>query len=82
MAWYSEPKGKGKVGQIAFVSMCQKITDSRRFDKFIMYCILANTFILAFSWYMQPEFYTTPIEVFNYLFVLIFTAEAIIKITA
>ena len=82
MAWYSEPKGKGKVRPIACVSMCQTITESKIFDKFIMYCIVANTLVLAFSWYTQPEFYATPIEVINYIFVLIFIFEAVIKIIA
>ena len=47
-----------------------------------MICILANTFILGFNWYMQPESYKDPIEIINYIFMAIFTIEAIVKIIA
>ena len=52
------------------------------FDDFIMYCIMANTFVLAFQWYEQPESMKKYIELFNYVFVAIFTLEAVIKIIA
>ena len=58
------------------------MTEHRYFDLFIMICILANTFILAFNWYMQPESYETPIDICNYTFMVIFTIEAIVKIIA
>lgn len=47
-----------------------------------MICIILNTFVLAFNWHMQPESYKQPIEVINYIFMVIFTVEAIIKIIA
>ena len=47
-----------------------------------MVAIMANTALLAFNWYMQPEDYETPISVVNYTFVTIFTVEAIIKLIA
>ena len=47
-----------------------------------MICIMANTFILGFNWYMQPESYEKPIEIINYTFMAIFTIEAILKIIA
>ena len=43
---------------------------------------MGNTFVLGFNWYMQPESFKAPIDVFNYLFMIIFTVEAIIKIIA
>jgi len=29
-----------------------KLTENNAFDIFIMICILANTFVLGFNWYM------------------------------
>ena len=43
---------------------------------------MGNTFVLGFNWYMQPESFKAPIDVFNYFFMIIFTVEAIIKIIA
>lgn len=61
---------------------CINLTEHRYFDLFIMSCIIGNTFILGFNWYMQPESYKTPIDVINYIFMVIFTIEAIVKIIA
>ena len=47
-----------------------------------MLAIMANTALLAFNWYMQPEDYELPISIVNYTFVTIFTVEAIIKLIA
>ena len=58
------------------------LTEHPSFDLFIMLCILANTFVLGFNWYMQPESYETPIQVVNYIFMAIFTVEAVVKIIA
>ena len=66
----------------AFRNWCIKFTEHRYFDVFIMFCIMANTFVLGFNWYMQPESYLGPIDVVNYIFMAIFTIEAIVKIIA
>lgn len=58
------------------------MTEHASFDIFILSCIIGNTFILGFNWYMQPESYKPVIEVINYVFVTIFTIEAIVKIIA
>ena len=58
------------------------MTEHRWFDMFIMLCIMGNTAILAFNWYMQPEYFLGPIEVINYTFMIIFTIEAVVKIIA
>ena len=47
-----------------------------------MYCIIGNTIVLSFYWYMQSEVFEGPLEYFNIFFVFIFTAEAAIKIIA
>ena len=33
-------------------NLCIKFTETKSFDMFIMICILANTFVLGFNWYM------------------------------
>lgn len=58
------------------------MTEHNYFDAFIMFCIIGNTFILGFNWYMQPENYDLPILIINYIFMFIFTVEAIMKIIA
>ena len=52
------------------------------FDKFIMACIILNTVVLAVKWYMMPEIVTEVVEILNYVFMVIFTIEAIVKIIA
>ena len=63
-------------------NLCIRFTETKSFDMFIMICILCNTFVLGFNWYMRPESYKTPIDVVNYIFAAIFTIEAILKIIA
>lgn len=63
-------------------NFCITVTEHAFFDMFIMICIMANTFILGFNWYMQPDSYKDPIQIINYVFMVIFTIEAIMKIIA
>ena len=58
------------------------MTEHRQFDNIIMICIMANTFVLGFVWYGQSEDIKAVLEIFNYIFVVIFTLEAIFKIIA
>jgi len=62
--------------------MMIRVTEHRYFDTTIMVCILLNTFVLGFVWYMQSETVKDILEVCNYLFVVIFTVEAVMKIWA
>ena len=59
---------------------CIRITEHKGFDLTIMIVILMNTFLMAFDWYMQPVSFNEPIEIINYIFMLVFTIEAILKI--
>ena len=52
------------------------------FDGFIMACIIGNTIVLAVKWYMMPQIVIDVVEILNYVFMVIFTLEAIIKIFA
>ena len=47
-----------------------------------MFCILMNTAVMALVWFDQPEELPNIFEIVNYIFMVIFTAEAIIKIVA
>ena len=82
MCLNSEPKGKPDRGMSSLRNCCISLVEDKRFDNFIMYCIIGNTVVLSLFWYMQPKTFETPLELINMLFVLIFTLEAIIKIIA
>lgn len=47
-----------------------------------MACIILNTAVLAVKWYMMPESVISVVEILNYIFMVIFTIEAIVKIIA
>ena len=61
---------------------CVDVVNHKAFDGFIMGCIIANTIVLAIKWYIMPEWIVKVIEIVNYVFMVIFTLEAVIKITA
>lgn len=56
--------------------------EDKKFDNFIMYCIIGNTLVLSFYWYMQSDVFEAPLGYLNTFFIIIFTAEAAIKIIA
>ena len=53
-----------------------------KFDQFIMACIILNSSIMAVQHHGQSDSVSSFIELANYLFALIFTIEAILKLTA
>ena len=59
-----------------------KFVRNPNFDKSILAAIILNTIILTMRWYMQPEYYEQPLDVINFIFMSIFTLEAIIKLYA
>ena len=69
-------------GHSALRNTAIRITSHRCFDLIIMLLILINTLVLAFNWYMQPDYFDKPIEFLNYIFMAAFTLEAVIKIFA
>lgn len=77
-----KPKAKLEPRHSWLRNKCIVLTEASSFDMFIMVCIMANTFVLGFNWYMQPEYFELPIEIINYTFMAIFTIEAIVKIIA
>ena len=62
--------------------VCLKIAKYRHFDNFIMFCILANTLVMAMVWFDEPDGKEFVLEILNYVFSAIFTIEAIIKLIA
>ena len=62
--------------------ICISVVTHQYFDGFIMGCIIGNTIVLAIKWYMMAESIVSVIEIINYVFCVIFTLEAIFKITA
>lgn len=58
------------------------ITHSNWFENFIMFCIILNTVVMALVWFDEPQDLAPVIEIVNYIFMAIFTLEAIIKIIA
>ena len=47
-----------------------------------MACILLNTVVMALIWFDEPKALPDVIEILNYVFMGLFTIEAIIKIIA
>jgi flagellar basal body-associated protein FliL len=52
------------------------------FDSFIIMCILLNTLVLACAWYDQSEMIKGVLVNVNYVFMAIFTIEAVLKLIA
>lgn len=59
-----------------------RICTNEKFDSFIMFMILANTFVLALKWYDMPVWALDITVYLNYFFSIVFTIEAIIKLIA
>ena len=58
------------------------VTEHHCFESFIMVCIIANTVVLGFSWYMQSQGLIDIRDSINYAFMVIFTLEATVKVIA
>ena len=76
-----KPLLKADIGNL-IRRLCIKIASSRHFDNFIMSCIVFNTIFMTLSWFDEPDYLASVIEIINYTFAAIFTIEAIIKIIA
>lgn len=78
----SKPEKRLTAAYTAFRNSIINFTEHRAFDQGIMFCIMANTFVLGFVWYGQSQEVKDVVEIFNYIFMVIFTIEAILKIIA
>lgn len=52
------------------------------FEAFIMVCIILNTFTMAIEFWGQPTEYALALVVINYIFAVLFLAEAVVKLIA
>jgi hypothetical protein len=59
-----------------------RIVNHRWFESFIIYSILANSTVLACQWYGMPVELVKAFDVINYVFMAIFTVEAVVKLIA
>ena len=59
-----------------------RLVHSVAFETFISLCIIANIAFLSMEYYDQPRSWADMLTVANYVFVGIFTAEALLKIVA
>lgn len=82
MTYQAKPQLKINTTGFAFRDFMIKIATSEKFDSFIMFMILGNTFVLTLKWYAMSEFASYTTGVFNIIFSIIFTIEAIIKLIA
>lgn len=58
------------------------IAKAPSFEMGIMGCILLNSLVLGLQFFGQPDAYSLCLDIINYLFALIFTFEAVLKIYA
>ena len=56
--------------------------DHNWFQRFILFCILTNTFSMGIEYHSQPELLTRTVEVSNLVFSMIFAVEMILKLSA
>ena len=65
---------------------CQKhlesFVDHNVFQRFILFCILINTFSMGIEFHDQPDLLTRIVEVSNLAFSFIFMIEMILKLCA
>ena len=52
------------------------------FQRFILFCILTNTFSMGIEYHSQPEWLTKTVEISNLAFSIIFAVEMILKLLA
>ena len=59
-----------------------RLVNSKRFEGFIMLCIIVNTVLLAMPYFGASDQYLNILETLNVFFVVIFTSEATLKMVA
>lgn len=59
-----------------------KLSQNRYFENGIILSIILNTIVMSLIWFGQSEEFLKATEVLNYIFMVIFTLEALIKIVA
>lgn len=65
-----------------FRNLLIKLTKHKAFDIFIMTSIVGNTLVLAMKWHGMPKDLEYVFESINYVFMIVFALEAVVKIIA
>lgn len=82
MTYQSKPRIKiNSTGQ-KFRDGMIKIAMAPAFDQFIMVMIMLNTVVLSIKWYDMASWVLLTTKYLNYIFSVVFTVEAIIKLIA
>ena len=63
-------------------SWCGRVKVALNFDTIIFSCIIANTVVMAITYFGEPDSYSMTLNIFNWAFALIFTVEAALKLVA
>ena len=58
-----------------------KIANHAYFEIFIFVCICCNTIVLSLKWYAMDQQIISVLEILNFIFTIIYTAEMVIKLT-
>ena len=78
----SEPMRKLRSPESKFRAALFRIQESKWFENLTTACIIANTLVLMVKWYEEPYIVEFITEILNYIFTVLFFAEAVIKIIA
>jgi hypothetical protein len=74
--------GRAKAALDAFQARMEAFVDHNWFQRFILFCILTNTFSMGIEYHSQPEVLTKTVEVSNLVFSVIFAIEMVFKLMA
>lgn len=65
-----------------FQELLEVFVDHNWFQRFILFCILTNTFSMGIEFHNQPDMLTKTVEISNLVFSLIFAVEMLLKLSA
>ncbi len=75
--------GGGFVKAMSKAQNClEMFVDHNWFQRFILFCILTNTFSMGIEFHSQPQLLTKTVEVSNLVFSIIFAFEMLLKLGA
>ncbi|KAL4150744.1 hypothetical protein PRNP1_010141 [Phytophthora ramorum] len=88
--WIEAQKAASRVGPVRILRPPREkfrrilfyLVKMQRFEWFIMICIIVNTFLMAAQYFGQSTLQAYAINIINEIFAVIFTVEALFKLTA
>ncbi|KAG6970072.1 hypothetical protein JG688_00005042 [Phytophthora aleatoria] len=88
--WIEAQKAASRVGPVRILKPPRQflrrqlfyLVKMQRFEWFIMICIIVNTFLMAAQFFGESTMQAYVINIVNEIFAVIFTLEAVIKLTA